>query len=66
MISQGGIAVDPSNIEAVLEWESAKFVFEIKSFLGFVGYYRRFIDFSKLALPLTKLTRKGQAFVLDA
>ena len=30
------------------------------------GYYQRFIDgFSKLALPLTQLNRKGQAFVWD-
>ena len=42
-------------------------MFEIRSFLGLAGYYRRFIEgFSKLALPLTKLTRKGQAFVWDA
>ncbi|RZB86561.1 Transposon Ty3-G Gag-Pol polyprotein [Glycine soja] len=66
VISQGGIAVDPSKIEAVLKWESPKSIFEIKSFLGLAGYYRRFIEgFSKLALPLTKLTRKGQAFVWD-
>ncbi|MCI70887.1 IPP transferase, partial [Trifolium medium] len=38
----------------------------IRSFLGLAGYYRRFIEgFSKLALPLTKLTRKDQAFVWD-
>ena len=53
-------------IEAVLEWESPKSIFEIRSFLGLAGYYWRFIKgFSKLALPLTKLTRKGQAFVCD-
>ena len=44
VISQGGIVVDPSKIEAVLEWESPKSVSEIKSFLGLVGYYRRFIE----------------------
>ena len=66
VISQGGIAVDPSKIEVVLKWESPKSVFEIKSFLGLARYYRRFIEgFSMLALPLTKLTRKGQAFVWD-
>ena len=64
VISQGGIALDSSKIEVVLEWESPKYVFEIRSFLGLVGYYQRFIEgFSKLALPLTKLTRKGQTFV---
>eukprot|EP00256_Glycine_max_P052668 XP_014619083.1 uncharacterized protein LOC106795063 [Glycine max] len=39
VISQGGIVVDPSKIEVVLEWESPKSVFEIKSFLGLAGHY---------------------------
>jgi len=53
VISQRGIAVDPSKIEVILEWESPKSVFEIRSFLGLTGYYQRFIEgFSKLALPL--------------
>ena len=40
---------------------------EIRSFLGLAGYFRRFIEgFSNLALSLTQLTRKSQAFVWDA
>ena len=67
VIFSEGIAVDPSKVEVVMRWESPKSVFEIRSFLGLAGYYRRFIEgFSKLALPLTKLTRKGQAFVWGA
>ena len=67
VISKGGIAVDPWKVDAVLQWESPKSVFEVSSFLGLAGYYRRFIEgFSKLALPLTQLTRKGQAYVWDA
>ena len=66
VISGEGIAVDPSKIEAVLQWKPPRTVTEIRSFLGLAGYYRRFIEgFSKLALPLTRLTRKGQAFVWD-
>jgi len=43
-----------------------KSVFEVISFLRLAGYYRRFIEgFSKLALPLKQLTRKGQAYVWD-
>jgi hypothetical protein len=62
-----GIAVDPSKVDAVLKWATPESVFEIRSFLGLAGYYRRFIEgFSKLALPLTQLTRKGQAFVWDS
>ena len=67
LISKGGIEVDLSNVDAVLQWESPKSVFEIRSFLGLAGYYRRFIEgFSKLALPLTQLTWKGQTYVWNA
>ena len=66
VISRGGIVVGPSKVEVVVRWESPKSVFEIRSFQGLAGYYCRFIEgFSKLALPLTKLTRKSQAFVWD-
>ncbi|GAU44250.1 hypothetical protein TSUD_399960 [Trifolium subterraneum] len=66
VISQGGVSVDPSKVEAVLNWERPRTVSEIRSFLGLAGYYRRFIlGFSEIALPLTRLTRKGTAFVWD-
>ena len=66
VISKNGIAVDPTKVEAVSQWEAPKNASEIRSFLGLAGYYRKFIEgFSKLALPLTKLTRKGQMFVWD-
>ncbi|XP_073224802.1 uncharacterized protein [Cicer arietinum] len=65
-ISKGGIVVDPAKVESVLEWKAPKSLTEIRNFLGLAGYYRRFIEgFSKLALPLTKLTRKGELFVWD-
>jgi hypothetical protein len=64
VISSGGISVDPTKIEVVSQWEAPKSVAEIRSFLGLAGYYRKFIEgFSKLSLPLTQLTRKGQAFI---
>jgi len=66
VISGNGIAVDPSKVDAVSQWETPKSVTEVRSFLGLAGYYRRFIEgFSKLALPLTQLTCKGKAFVWD-
>jgi len=56
--------VDPSKVDVVLQWENHKSLSEIQSFLGLAGFYRRFIEgFSKLVLPLTQLTRKGQIFV---
>ena len=64
VIFHGGILVNPAKIEAVLEWERPRNLTEVRSFLGLAGYYRRFVqDFSRIALPLTKLTRKGVKFV---
>ncbi|MCI53811.1 RNA-directed DNA polymerase (Reverse transcriptase), partial [Trifolium medium] len=66
IISSGGIAVDPAKVDAVSQWGTPESVSEIRSFLGLAGYYRKFIEgFSKLALPLTQLTRKDHAFVWD-
>ncbi|XP_050216386.1 uncharacterized mitochondrial protein AtMg00860-like [Mercurialis annua] len=60
VISQSGIKVDPKKIEAVIEWKLPDSVTEVRSFLGLAGYYRRFVqDFSKIAVPLTKLTQKN-------
>ena len=45
----------------------AEVCFEVRSFLGLAGYYRRFIEgFSKLSLQLTQLTLKVQAYAWDA
>src|SRR5262249_44456711 len=64
IISAEGVAVDPSKVQAVLEWKVPTTPTEVRSFLGLVGYYRRFIqDFSSLASPLTHLTRKNVKFV---
>ncbi|KAF5441909.1 hypothetical protein F2P56_037141, partial [Juglans regia] len=64
VISQEGVAVDPSKVEAVLSWPRPSTVREIRSFLGLAGYYRRFVEgFSRLSGPLTALTRKNTEFV---
>ena len=44
VISGDGIAVDPSKVEAVLDWQQPTTVSEIRSFLGLAGYYRKFIQ----------------------
>ena len=50
VISGEGIAVDPTKVESVTNWQSPTSVKEIRSFLGLAGYYRRFIEnFSKIA-----------------
>ena len=59
VVSALGVFVDAEKVEEVMSWERPKSVFEILSFLGFARYYRRFIeDFSRLATPMMRLTRK--------
>ncbi|KAL8115194.1 hypothetical protein AgCh_021867 [Apium graveolens] len=49
---------------SVSKWEQPKTPTEVRNFLGLAGYYRRFVkDFSKIAAPLTKLTRKNEIFI---
>ena len=58
-----GVSVDTKKVEAVMSWERPKSVFEIRSFLGLAGYYKRFIeDLSQLAAPMTRLTRNEVKF----
>ena len=55
--------MDPEKVEEIMNWERQKSVFEIRSSLGLAGYYKGFIeDFSRLATPMTKLTRKEVRF----
>jgi hypothetical protein len=62
-ISSDGTSVDPSKVQEVMDWKPPTSVHQIHSFLGLVGYYRRFIpDFSKIAKPMTKLLKKGVKF----
>jgi transposase InsO family protein len=60
IVSPDGISVDPDRVKTIQEWPEPRTVREIRVFIGFMNYYRRFISgFSKLALPLTVLTQKG-------
>ena len=54
VVTTEGIAVDPYKVEAVINWQRPKSVFDICSFMGLAGYYRQFIkNFSSIALPMT-------------
>ena len=67
IVSSQGILVDPKKVEVVQDWPVPKSVTEVRSFLGLAGYYWRFVqDFSRIAGPLTKLTRKFEPFVWTA
>jgi hypothetical protein len=59
ILSENQVEMDPIKIEGVRNWPAPKNVKEVQSFLGFVNFYRRFIEgFSHVARPLHDLTRK--------
>ena len=56
VVSNEGVSTDPDKIKSVTEWPQPTTVTEVRSFLGFVSYYRMFTpNFSKVAKPLNKL-----------
>jgi len=59
VIGKEGIKMSNDKVQAVLSWKTPKSLTEVQSFLGFANFYRRFIqDYSKVARPLTELTKK--------
>ena len=60
IITTNGIKPNPDKIKTIKNFPIPKTVKEIKSFLGLLGYYRRFIDnYAKVTKPLTQCLRKG-------
>jgi len=63
VISHDKIVMDPKKLAGISEWPAPKNVRQVRSFLGFGNFYRRFIErFSHTVKPLTNLTKKGLAF----
>lgn len=66
-ITKDGIKPDPAKTMAVTNFPTPKTPKNIKSFLGLVGYYRRFIkNFAHIAKPLTSLLRKNIEFIWNS
>ena len=56
VVSGKGISTNPKKIEAVSKWPTPKTVYDVRSFLGFVGYHRRFIkNFSRITKPIREV-----------
>src|SRR3979409_2050553 len=55
--------MDPKKLAGISDWPSPKNLRQVRSFLGFGNFYRRFIErFSHIVRPLTALTKKDRPF----
>lgn len=58
IVSTKGVETDPEKVRALKTWPRPQTLSDLKSFLGFAGYYRRFVkDYSKIVKPLNDLTK---------
>jgi hypothetical protein len=63
VLEHGQVQMDPTKVKGVTEWIRPQNAKDIRSFLGFTGFYRYFIrDYSKIARPLIDLTKKNLWF----
>ena len=59
VVENGQVSMDPSKVEVITNWPSPENASDVRSFLGFIGYYRRLIkDYGNLTAPLHNVTGK--------
>ena len=64
VVSAHGISTDPKKTEAIQDYPAPQNIQEVRRFVGFASYYRRFIpNFAELAAPLHQLTQKSTKFL---
>jgi hypothetical protein len=60
ILENGTVTMDPIKVAGVAEWKEPKNVKDVRKYLGFCNFYRRFIKgFSQIAKPLNTLLKKG-------
>ena len=63
ILEKGRVRADPKKVRAVEEWERPTDRSQLRRFLGFVNFYRRFIQgFCRFAAPLSTLTSTLRPF----
>lgn len=66
VILKDGIEVDPRMVKAITDWLVPKYVVDIRSIMGIIHYYHKFIEvFSKLEYPIISLYKKGVKIVWE-
>jgi hypothetical protein len=64
IVGRNGTRMSQVKVEAILHWPTPKSLKEVQSFLGLTNFYRRFIsNYSKIAKPLTDMTKKDHVFL---
>ena len=65
VVSGEGVSCDPSKIKAVENWAAPRTLKQLRTFIGTVAYYKRFIkNFAdEICRPLYDLTKTGQKFI---
>jgi hypothetical protein len=64
IVDKQGIRPHPKKVEAVQTWPLPKNVHDVRSFLGLVNYFRKFLEhYPEIAVPLTNLTKKSHPWV---
>jgi len=64
VILENRVSIDPVKVAGVREWPTLENKMDVQAFLGFMDFYRRFIqDFSAKARPLFDLTRSKQVWM---
>ena len=63
IVGRAGLECDPNKLSAVANWIPPSTIKRVRKFLGFTGYYRRFVpDYSTVAQPLVRLLGKDCKF----
>jgi hypothetical protein len=59
LIRENYVSMDPAKVQAVTDWPAPRNLKDVRGFLGFTNFYRRFIEgFARIAQPLNDLTKK--------
>ena len=64
IVKEGEISMDPAKLKGIQDWPIPKTVKQVRSFLGFGNFYRKFIrNYSDIAKPMNDLLKKNQPFI---